>query len=81
MKSWTLATGVVDLDDLLRMRQENTTWREDSAGQRGADAPQMVDARDGAFVPAPLRAYTETLPKSFYWPGSAPSGRGNVYLE
>lgn len=81
MKSWTLATGVVDLDDLLRMRQENTTWREDTAGERGADAPLVVDACDGSFAPAPLRAYTETLPKSFYWPGAVPPGKGNAYLD
>lgn len=66
-KYWTLNTGVVDLDELLRARQENTTWRMDAGGQSASEVA-VVDARDGSFAPAPLHHYVERLPKTFYLP-------------
>jgi len=63
---WTLTTGIVDLDDVMRARGENTTWRQDAAAS-GADRVGVVDCRDGgAFVPAPLAEYTAQLPRTFY---------------
>lgn len=78
---WTLSTGVVDLDELLRVRQENTTWRDDTGDAANAQV-QVIDASDGHFRPAPLRAFTQALPKCFYHP--APQKRvklRDAYLD
>jgi NAD+ synthase (glutamine-hydrolysing) len=69
-KSWTLATGVVDLDDIGRVRGENSTWRQESTGcYAGAVQTIVVDGPD--FVPAPVADYAAQLPKSFYVPQGA----------
>ncbi len=65
-KHWTLASAVVDLDEVLRIREENTTWRQD-AGRVPGDATEVLDASDGDFTPAPLKDYVAQLPKSFYF--------------
>lgn len=80
-KYWTLTTGVVDLDDLLRARQENTTWRDDATANSGPGVT-VIDASDGTFVPAPLRAFTSALPKSFYLPSMHKRGGiRDAYLD
>lgn len=70
-KYWTLTTAVVDLDDISRQRGENTTWRLDVAQTNGKDGVVTIDARDGKFVPSPVKDYAVQLPTSFYVPGAS----------
>jgi NAD+ synthase (glutamine-hydrolysing) len=66
-KSWTLSTAVVDLDDIARIRGENTTWRLGATLRNGATTkPSVVDASDGGFVPAPVEEFAAQMPKTFY---------------
>ncbi len=66
-QSWTLATAVVDLEELTRQRAENSTWRQ-SSGTDAAHPVQIVDVTHSPFVPAPLAEYAATLPANFYTP-------------
>lgn len=69
LRPWTLATGIVDLDDIARMRAENTTWREDM-GERDSGETAVI-AVEGARCPAPsTAAFAATLPKNFYVPAA-----------
>jgi len=65
-QNWTLASGVVDLDEVARAREENTTWRQD-ARRDAHDPTQVVDASGGGFMPAPLKDYATQLPDNFYF--------------
>jgi len=67
-RHWTLASGVVDLDQIARIRSENTTWREDAALGAASAQTQVVDAGPGDFTPAPLADLAARLPRSFYTP-------------
>ena len=71
MDYWTLATGVVNLDDVSRVRSENTTWRQDASRAHEARDIARIDARDGVFTPAPVKDYAAHLPRSFYVPDEA----------
>jgi NAD+ synthase (glutamine-hydrolysing) len=64
-KHWTFASAVVDLGQIDRVRSENTTWRE-GASENAANGVQIIDASNGAFTPAPLADWVETLPPTFY---------------
>lgn len=80
---WTVTSGVVDLDDIARIRAENTTWRIDTTEGKEAGATEIIDASIGKFRQAPLREFAAQLPKSFYYlepVSSATSGR-NPYLD
>lgn len=64
--AWTLATGVVDLDDVGRARNENSTWR-----QAAAKAPQpdvLTVSVGGNFIPAPVERYVKQMPANFFVP-------------
>jgi NAD+ synthase (glutamine-hydrolysing) len=79
---WTLATGVVDLDDIARVRAENSTWRQEVARQEAAGAPLVVDASDGAFEPAAVEDYAAQMPSSFFSPEAADIGdEAAAYLD
>jgi len=68
---WTLATGVVDLDQLARMRAENTTWRTDATDGHDANNFSQVATIDIAgdqWNPATVAEYAKTLPSSFFFP-------------
>jgi len=65
---WTLATGIVDLDDIARLRGENTTWRQSATRLGNPEGISIVDARDGKFTPAPMKDYAAQLPTSFFMP-------------
>ncbi len=65
-KSWTLASAIVDLDEIARVRAENTTWRLDAAARNGIGKTQTIDAADPPFVPAPVDLYAAQMPSSFY---------------
>ncbi|MCC6696745.1 MAG: NAD(+) synthase [Candidatus Hydrogenedentes bacterium] len=71
MDYWTLATGVVNLDDVSRVRSENTTWRQDASRAHEAPGIAAIDARGGTFNPASVKDYATQLPRSFYVPGEA----------
>ncbi len=65
-KSWTLSTAVVDLDDIARLRAENTTWRLDASSKNGAGRTTVINAADYAFQQASIAEYAAQLPKNFY---------------
>jgi NAD+ synthase (glutamine-hydrolysing) len=66
-RSWTLASGVVNLDEIARLRGENTTWRMGAAEQHEAALVQIIKG-EGSFTPAPVAEYAANLPDSFYVP-------------
>jgi NAD+ synthase (glutamine-hydrolysing) len=67
-KSWTMSSAVVDLDDVTRVRAENTTWRLNASRGEGGGATQTVDVPDVPFRPSTTAEYAAQLPKSFYVP-------------
>jgi NAD+ synthase (glutamine-hydrolysing) len=69
-RSWTLASGIVDLEDVGRARNENSTWRQAAATQGGAGIARVRVG--GAFVPAGVENYAGQLPESFFVPDPAP---------
>ncbi|MBM3290707.1 MAG: hypothetical protein FJY92_11195, partial [Candidatus Hydrogenedentes bacterium] len=79
---WTLADGVIDLDDIARLRSENTTWRHDATAPGGRDGVETIDARAGKFTPAPVKDFAAQLPASFYWPhATQPASGAAQYLD
>lgn len=69
-RAWTLTTAVVDLDQVTRMRAENSTWKQGLRNDSGGEATEnivMVQC-DGEFAPAPVSEFAATLPSSFFWP-------------
>lgn len=80
---WTLADGVVDLDDVSRARAENTTWRIDAADESAGPAAAIIDATENSFHPAALRDFARQMPASFYLAesGDAPRPGGNPALD
>lgn len=64
--AWTLAEGVVDLDDIDRIRAENSTWRAGVVSKDGGGATQVITVDDGSYVPARLEDYVAQMPKSFF---------------
>ncbi len=62
---WTLTTGVVDLDDIARVRAENPAWPQNAEHPGGA---LTVDLSAGAFRPARLEEFTAQLPGNLFVP-------------
>lgn len=78
---WTLATGVVDLDDVGRVRAENTTWRQQAARKEGIGATQIVSV-EGNYAPAPIADFVAQMPKSFFLAESAQAqNETDVFLD
>ncbi len=71
MDYWTLTTGVVNLDDISRVRSENTTWRQEASRLGEGPGVATVDTRDGEHSPADVAAFAAQLPRSFFIPGEA----------
>ncbi|MDX9971662.1 MAG: NAD(+) synthase, partial [FCB group bacterium] len=67
---WTLTTAVVDLEDVSRIRSENTTWRQ-QAGRPDCAEKVTVIRVNGAYKPAPVEDFAKQLPKSFFMPDTA----------
>ncbi len=65
--SWSVSSGVVDLDNLARIRGENTTWREGNTFDE-ENARIKVIPVEMPFTPAPVSAYADQLPDNFYVP-------------
>ncbi|GMW01786.1 MAG: putative glutamine-dependent NAD(+) synthetase [Candidatus Hydrogenedentota bacterium] len=67
---WTLASAVVNLDDLARFRAENSTWRQQAG--RG-DSPvnvRTVDCGTAPFQQAPVADYVKQMPTNFFFPSN-----------
>jgi NAD+ synthase (glutamine-hydrolysing) len=79
---WTLATGIVDLDAIARVRAENTTWRQAAAGNHGNGDIQVIDISEGAYEPAPVKDYAAQLPQSFFWAEQTrPKNEADAFLD
>ncbi len=79
--AWTLSTGVVDLDDISRIRSENTTWRQ-GASLDSEKNIAFVEVSSGDFTPSPVSEFAAQLPASFYAPGPQPADKGrDPYLD
>ncbi len=74
---WTLASAVVDLDDIARQRMENTTWRQDAAVHDAPQRVRVVTADASRFKPAPMNAYARQQPASYYVPQPASASRSD----
>ncbi len=81
-QSWSLSLGVVDLDDIARVRAENTTWRTGAAERNAAGDACLVRAQ-GDWKPAPLKDYVQQMPHSFYLPDDAApeTSKVHAYLD
>ncbi|MBI5091011.1 MAG: NAD(+) synthase [Candidatus Hydrogenedentes bacterium] len=78
---WTLSSGVVDLDDVSRVRVENTTWRLQASRRDGVGDTQIVEV-PGKFEPAPLADFVAQMPKSFFFvEARAPHNEADAYLD
>lgn len=66
---WTLADGIVDLDDIGRARAENSTWRQGAAS--GLPKTTIISAPDDGWTPAPLADYVAAMPGTFFAPASS----------
>ena len=65
---WTLTTGVVDLDDIARVRTENSTWRQNAEQPPQPGGILTVDLSAGAYTPARVEEFTAQLPKNLFVP-------------
>ena len=65
MAPWTLATGIVDLDQVSRVRAENSTWRQGAILRAETSGIMTVDV-PGTCVPASLADYACQMPRSFF---------------
>ncbi|MCH8203840.1 MAG: NAD(+) synthase [Candidatus Hydrogenedentes bacterium] len=78
---WTLETGVVDLDDIARVRAENSTWRQDAQPDEDSAAIRTVSI-GGGYTQARVDDYTTTLSESFFVPDArAPRSEVDCYLD
>ncbi len=68
---WTLATAVVDLDDIARVRAENSTWRANAHREEPSGGPQTIAVK-GEYRPSETLEFAATLPKDFWVPDAAP---------
>jgi NAD+ synthase (glutamine-hydrolysing) len=79
-QSWSLVTGIVDLDNLTRLRSENTTWREGASS--GAENVKTVSVTGLSFSQASIGDFADQLPRSFYVPDVSPREKPrNPYLD
>ncbi len=80
---WTMATSVVNLDDLSRFRSENTTWREFAAHNVSCEADVgVIDLSEGSFTPATVDDYVKEFPEDFYVePAPAVASNRIPYLD
>lgn len=66
-----LQCAVADLDQVRRLRQENTTWRQlIRAGGSALNGTERISC-PGTWQPAPVTTYAASMPRSFYIPAAA----------
>ncbi len=70
---WTLTTGVVDLDDIARVRAENSTWRRDAPPEEHRRDDPWTVVVEGEFEPAGADEFAATFPRDFWVPDVAPA--------
>ena len=63
---WTLASTIVDLGEVARLRMENTTWRKDAAPGETQEQIKIVNVDGPPYVQASIQAYAAQQPKSYY---------------
>ena len=63
---WTLASAIVDLGEVARLRMENTTWRKDAAPGKSEEQIKIIDVDTPTYTPASMGEYAASLPKSYY---------------
>ena len=81
-QAWTLTAGVVDLDEINRVRAENSTWRQEVVNRQTAATTQVVDVSCGGYVPARVADYVAQLPASFFDGETRPAGvESERYLD
>jgi len=79
---WTLAPAVVNLDDVGRVRAENSTWRQSAERLPQTDAPLVVDIAGNKYTPAKLEEYVAQLPANlFLTPGSETPASADAFLD
>lgn len=74
---WTLASAIVDLGEVARLRMENTTWRKDAAPEGAKGQIKIVDVDMPPYTPASMREYAASLPESYYVRSTTPQKRDN----
>lgn len=62
---WTLTTGVVDIDDISRVRAENSIWRQHVEQREGPSRVEVIET-DGEYRPASVEDYVAQLPESLF---------------
>ena len=83
---WTLTTGVVDLEDISRVRAENSTWRQQVAARPGVEVSQVVEVPGPCGEKPTTVAFAGQLPMDFFIPAAAPdmdegSHSAETYLD
>jgi len=81
---WTLTSAIVDLEDVVRSRSENSTWRQFVAERDSPGQVMVVDASEGDFTPAAVKDFADQMPKSFYVPDghdTQTAERASRYLD
>ncbi len=69
-RAWTLANAVVDLDDIERIRMENTTWRQNTVTETNPQRITLIETGTSTFTPASLEQYVAQHPRSYYLPSA-----------
>jgi len=64
---WSLTTGVVDLDDIARVRAENSTWRRDVVPTPSHEQPVVIQV-PGEYTSDSIDSFARALPKDFWVP-------------
>jgi len=67
-KRWTLTISVVDLNEVTRLRKENSTWKAEALQYDRDCNTKRVVVEYPQYKPSPLKEWVETLPRSFYVP-------------
>ncbi len=67
-KRWTLTTTVVNLNEVTRLRKENSTWKTEALQFENDNSTKRVVVEYPQYKPSPLKEWVNTLPKSFYVP-------------
>jgi NAD+ synthase (glutamine-hydrolysing) len=93
-EEWQLTTGIVDLDEVSRVRAESASWkvafieeavRDSQSSTVSVDlgATGEIAAREGdSFTPASVDEYAAQLPKDFYTPDPTPHvDEAHAYLD
>lgn len=81
-RHWTLTTAVVDLDEVNRVRKENSSWKIDSISFKGKESIKTVSVPLSEYSPCSVKEWIDFLPKNFYYnTSSCPSPNTYNYFE